>query len=406
MITLWYQFFEMQTLANYLRPASLESFVGQKHITQKDKIIPQVLESWNMFSMLFWWPPGTGKTTLANIISNKLEAEFYELSGVYSKKKDLKQIIQKAKKNEKYNTKTVVFLDEIHRWNKAQQDYLLPFLEDKTIVLIWASTENPSYRLQNALLSRLRVFEFMRLEASDIQKFIQTHIDQIAIFFDVESIDIDPKALELLANNGNGDLRVVLNSLENILYAYKDKQITPKLVSENISEIRYYDQNDENHYNLISAFIKSIRDSNVDASCYRLQRMLDGWEDPLFIARRMIISASEDIGTSNHNALLIANQVYEAAQKVWLPEAKFALFHGVIYLANSDKSYEVYKYIKKTKQDVQEHGNLPVPKHLRNANSALEKQKWYGKGYKYAHDYENSQVEQQHFPDKLKGRKY
>lgn len=414
--------FLMEPLWSLLRPKSLDEFVGQEHLVGEGKPIRVFLEQGKVPSMIFWGPPGCGKTTLAHIISQTLQADFFPLSWVTSKKEDLKDIIEHAKKNQHYGKQTIVFLDEIHRWNKAQQDTLLPYVENGTISLIWATTENPSFTINNALISRSRVFVFNALDLSAIVAFIEKNITVIQKQF--PWIDFADEQLELVAKLGNWDLRNSLNVLESALML-KNHSRTLKnhsrtfwwnvptsglhLTDEDILQAGqksvYYDRDGEEHYTIISAIHKSLRDSDGDAACYRIQRMLMWWEDPLYVARRLLRFASEDIGPADNNALLLANQVYDAVAKIGMPECTVFLFQLAIYLARAKKNNLAYRVAIATAQDVEKYGNLPVPMNIRNAASKLMKELWYGKGYKYAHD-DPSAKDQQHMPDELKARKY
>lgn len=393
----------LEPLSSLLRPNTIEEIAGQKDVIWP---ISSFLESEYIPSMLFWGPAGTGKTTLARIIARKMKAQFRELSWVTSKKDDLKEIIKQAEINFNFAKWSIVFLDEIHRRNKAQQDTLLPFVEKGIITLIWATTENPSFTINNALLSRCRTFVFKQIETDEIVKFINNNLSKIQNKY--PNIKLDDEVLQLIAKAANWDLRSSLNILETSIVSMPDQKwtLTAEAVQNNCTQNIYYDRNWDEHYNIISAFIKSMRGSDVNATCYWLQRMIKAWEDPLFIARRMIIFASEDIGLANSNALLIANQVFDTIHKVWMPEAEFMLFHGSIYLAKSAKSNAVYKAMLLTRGDVNQNWNLDVPMHLKNAETQFMKDLWYWQWYKYAHDYKNAKIDQQHLPDKLKWRIY
>lgn len=390
-----------QPLAALLRPQKLHELVGQKSIVEQMK---SYIASGKIPSMLFWWPPGSGKTTLAIVLSHELDADFVHLSGVSSKKSDLSEIIHRAQMNKWYNKRTIVFLDEIHRWNKAQQDALLPYVEDGTIILIWATTENPSFTINNALLSRTKVIVFDKHTEDDIVKFIEGHMDQIQKMYPWSEIPIE--TVELIARLANGDLRNALNLIEGWLMIQGKWMLDTQTVLIAYGKPVYYDRNGEEHYNIISAVHKSLRDSDGDAACYWIQRMLQWGEDPLYICRRLIRFASEDIGPADNNALLLANTVYDVCAKLGMPECDNALMQLALYLAKAKKDNSAYVIAQQAKQDVIQFGNLPVPIHIRNAPSKLMKNLWYGKWYKYAHDYEDAKVDQEHFPDELKGRKY
>lgn len=357
-----------------------------------------------MPSMIFWWPPWSGKTTLAIVISKELDADFVQLSWVSSKKADLQDYIEQAKQNKAYNKKTIIFLDEIHRWNKAQQDALLPHVENWTIILIGATTENPSFTINNALLSRCKVFVFEQHTPDNIQQFIKNNRETIEKLFPERGVD--EEAITLVAQLANGDLRSAINILESSLLLKTNGKIDPETILTAFDKPIYYDRDWEEHYNIISAMHKSLRDSDADAACYWIQRMLSGWEDPLYICRRLIRFASEDIGPADNNALLLANQTYDACAKIGMPECDVIIFQLALYLAKAKKSNICYIISQETKQDIAKFGNLPVPMHIRNASSKLMKDLWYGSGYKYAHDFPDAKISQEHFPDKLQWRKY
>jgi len=402
--TVYVSFFVMEPLSSILRPKSLETFVGQHHLVDEWMPISTFLENKKIPSMLFWGPPGCWKTTLAEIIANSMQAEFFQLSWVRSKKEDLSAIIEKAELNLKYWTPTLVFLDEIHRWNKSQQDTLLPFVEKGTITLIWATTENPSFTVNNALLSRCRLFVFEKITPEDVFEFLSKQKETIKKHY--PEIEISDDVLKFLAKNANWDLRNAINLLESaLLLLWKWKLTEDHLIKAWTQQV-YYDRDWEEHYNIISAVHKSLRDSDPHAACYWIQRMLVAWEDPLYIARRLLRFASEDIWLADNNALLLANQVYDAIQKVWMPECSIFLMQLAVYLARAPKSNLNEKIDLATKQDIQRYWNLPVPMHIRNAPTKMMKDLWYWKWYKYAHDYPWAKVDQEHFPDELKWRKY
>jgi len=399
LISVYVSFFVMEPLSSILRPKSLETFVGQHHLVGEWMPISTFLENKKIPSMLFWGPPGCGKTTLAEIIANSMQAEFFQLSWVRSKKEDLSEIIKKAELNLKYWTPTLVFLDEIHRWNKSQQDTLLPFVEKGTITLIWATTENPSFTVNNALLSRCRLFVFEKITPEDVFEFLSKEKDTIKKHY---SNDV----LKFLAKNANWDLRNAINLLESALLLLWKWELTEDHLIKAWTQQVYYDRDWEEHYNIISAVHKSLRDSDPHAACYWIQRMLVAWEDPLYIARRLLRFASEDIWLADNNALLLANQVYDAIQKVGMPECSIFLMQLAVYLARAPKSNLCEKIDLATKQDIQKYWNLPVPMVIRNAPTKMMKDLWYWKWYKYAHDYPWAKVDQEHFPDELKWRKY
>lgn len=387
-------------LAASLRPVSLDDIVGQSKIIEKMR---SYIASGRIPSMIFRGSPGTWKTTLAMVLSHEIEAIFISLSGVSSKKSDLSEIIHQAQIQKQYGRKTIVFLDEIHRRNKAQQDALLPYVENGTLILIGATTENPSFTINNALLSRSKVIVFEPLTSEDISIFISKSMSAIQQLYPWKSISED--VVSLIADLANGDLRNALNLLESALML-SETQVTSESITNAFGHPVYYDRDGDEHYNIISAVHKSLRDSDGDAACYRIQRMLQWGEDPLYICRRLVRFASEDIGPADHNALVMANTVYETCAKLWMPECDTALMQLALYLAKAKKDNICYVISQQTKADIATHGNLPVPLHIRNAASKLMKELKYWKGYKYAHDFKDAVVEQEHFPDKLQGRKY
>ncbi len=393
----------MEPIPSFLRPSGLDGFVWQEHLVGEGKPIRIFLENGKVPSMIFRWPPWVGKTTLALIISKIIEADFYLMSGVTSKKEDLKKIIDQAKINSQYNKQTIVFLDEIHRWNKAQQDTLLPYVEKWVIILIGATTENPSFTINNALLSRARVFVFQKLEHQEILLFLERNLEKIQNEY--VDIKISNENLVLVSKLGDWDLRSSLNILEAAILIRKEWEITEQDILKAWQKAIYFDRDGEEHYNIISAIHKCLRDSDGNAACYRIQRMLMWWEDPLYIVRRLLRFASEDIWPADNNALLLANQVYDAVAKIWMPECDVFLFQLAMYLAKAKKDNTAYKTAIQTKQDVIKYGNLPVPMNIRNAPTKLMEEIWYWKWYKYFHD-DPSAKDQEHFPDELKWRKY
>lgn len=405
-----------EPLSSYVRPKSLDDFVWQSHLVWPDKPLSIFLQSGNVPSMLFRWPPGCGKTTIAYIISETLNADFFMLSWVTSKKEDLLKLVDQAKKNFQYGKSTIVFLDEIHRRNKAQQDTLLPYVEKGTVILIGATTENPSFTVNNALLSRCRVFVFEKLSDEEIFSFIKKEFPLILKKYPDTKLTDDQ--ILLISKLGNWDLRNALNTLESALLLSKHGEVTEQIILQAGQKTVYYDRDGEEHYTIISAIHKSLRDSDADAACYWVQRMLMGGEDPLYVARRLLRFASEDIWIADNNALLLANQVYDAVAKIGKPECDVFLFQLTIYLAKAKKNNIAYRVALTTRADVEKYGNLPVPLHLRNASTKLMKDLDYGTWYVYAHDavspknwnpldgYDTSSVNQEHFPLDLKGRKY
>lgn len=397
-----------EPLASKYRPSKLEDFVGQEHLVGEGKPIKQFLQSDNLPSMIFWGPPGTGKTTLAYIISQNLFYDFHKLQAVAAGKAKLMKIIDQAMANRLYNKKTILFLDEIHRWNKAQQDALLPYVEKGVITLIGATTENPSFRINNALLSRAKVFVFEQHTKENITAFLEKIAKK-----EYKDITFRKGVIDLMADLSNGDLRSGINILEMTTTLAKgdqgDKkraQVTEKLVKQAVQKSVYYDQDGDEHFNIISAIHKSMRSSNPDAACYWITRMLHAGEDPLYIARRLLRFASEDIGNADPQAVILANTVYETCAKLGMPECDVHLMQLAIYLSNAPKDNTAYRVSTETKKDVHKLGNLPVPLHIRNAPTDLMKNLNYGKGYEYDHDLKEKKSDQQCLPDKLKGKKY
>ncbi len=397
-----------EPLAYYLRPTTLDEVVWQE---QTKLSIQKFLENWQVPSMIFWWSPWCWKTTIANVLSHQLQADFFELSWVKSKKEDLNEILEHAEKNKAYWKKTLLFLDEIHRRNKAQQDSLLPFVESWLITLIWATTENPSFTINNALLSRAKVIVFEALKPEDIISFFHNNKEKINSRY--PNIEITEENLNTIANLANWDLRNACNLLESSIMLSTDWKINDEIIQKAFWTPMYYDRDWEEHYNIISAIHKSLRDSDPHAACYRIQRMLVWWEDPRYIARRLLRFASEDIWPADNNALLLANQVYDAVQKIWMPECRVFLFQLALYLWKAPKNNICDRIDRETMKDVEKYWNLPVPMQIRNASTKLMWELWYWKWYEYAHDHpENRQADwtikmnNQHFPDELKDRKY
>jgi putative ATPase len=390
-----------EPLASRYRPKSLEEFIGQKHLVGKDGPLFKFINSGNIPSMLFWGPPGTGKTTLAFIISQNLFYDFHKLQAVSAGKEQLKKVLAHAMNNQNYGRKTILFIDEIHRWNKAQQDALLPFVEKGIVTLIGATTENPSFRVNNALLSRCKVFVFEQHSASDISGYVKD------IFYkEFPTLKAKKEVFDLIGDIANGDVRSALNILEMAISISDQKSLKKEDITNTVQKQIYYDKDGEEHYNIISAIHKSLRSSNGDAACYWITRMLDSGEDPLYIARRLLRFASEDIGNADINAVILANTVYDTVAKLGMPESDVHLIQLAKYLANAPKDNSAYTTSSKAKKDVKDFGNLPVPLHLRNAPTDLMKSLNYSKGYEYDHDLDSKKSKQQCFPDKLKNRVY
>ncbi len=395
-------------LADRLRPKSLNDFLGQNKIVGEGTLLRKIINSGNPKPMIFWGPPGSGKTTLAQIIANKTNSDFKEISAVSSGLKDLRAVISQAKLKKEKGISTILFIDEIHRWNKAQQDALLPHVEKGTIVLIGATTENPSFEIRNALLSRLHVIKLEPLESEHIEIIIKKALLDKEEGLGKKDITINDKLIKTIANMSDGDARVALNILEYIIESKDSKKI--KITKNDLKEafqkgIYRYDKNNEKHYNLISALHKSMRGSDANASLYYLARMIEAGEDPLYIARRIIRFASEDVGLKNSRALEQAIAAYRAVQFVGLPECKLTLAQAVVYMARCKKSNKLYTAYQKTVKDIQKYGSLEVPLHIRNAPTSLMKDFGYGKDYKYSPDYDYKE-KQTYLPEKIKNKKY
>lgn len=396
----------MQPLAERLRPRSLDDYIGQSHLVGQGAILRQMIESSNLSSFILWGPPGVGKTSLARIIANVLERPFFTLSAVTSGVKDVREVIEKAKQSRFFSqANPILFIDEIHRFSKSQQDSLLGAVENGTVTLIGATTENPSFEVITPLLSRCQVYVLKSLEVADLEKLTNR-----AFTTDIElsKREIDLQETEAMFRFSGGDARKLLNIIEILHNAQPKGKL---IINNNIVTSRLqqnplaYDKNGELHYDIISAFIKSIRGSDPNAAIYWLARMIAAGEDPKFIARRLVISASEDIGLANPNALLLANACFDTIHKIGWPEGRIPLAETTIYLATSPKSNSAYNAINTALELVQKTGNLPVPLHLRNAPTKLLKELDYGKEYKYAHDFPNHFVAQQYMPDTLQGTK-
>ncbi len=394
-------------LAHKMRPRNLEEFIGQEHLLGKNKPIRVAIENRNLpSSIILWGPPGCGKTTLAKLISRLTDCEFIETSAVSAGKEDIKKAINKASL---FNKKTILFLDEIHRFNKAQQDFLLPYVENGTIFLIGATTENPSFEVISALLSRSRVYILEPLTEDLIEKIILNALkDERGLN---KKAELREQEIRLIAQLSNGDARAALNILELAYSLAKkseddQKTITEEDILNSAQKTLRYDKDGEEHYNIISALHKSMRDSDVQASIYWTMRMIEGGEDPKYIVRRMIRFASEDIGNADIEALKLAIAVKDTIMFLGMPESNVALVQLAIYLAKAPKSNAAYEAVQKARETIKKTGNLPVPLHLRNAPTRLMKEIGYGAGYKYAHNYKNAKVEQEHLPEKIKNEKW
>lgn len=397
-------------LASRLRPTTLDEVVGQQHIVGKDKLLYRAIKADKLSSIIFYGPPGTGKTTLAKVIANTTSAEFMQINATSAGKKDMEEVVAAAKNNQgMYGKKTILFIDEIHRFNKGQQDYLLPFVEDGTIILIGATTENPYFEVNPALLSRSVIFELMKLSTEDIRTLLLRAVNDTEKGMGSYHAQMDDDALEFLADMANGDARAALTAIElGILTTDRSEDgiihITLDVASECIQKrVINYDKTGDNHYDTISAFIKSMRGSDPDAAVYYLARMLYAGEDVKFIARRIMILASEDIGNADPQALQVAVAAAQAVERLGMPEARIVLAQAVTYMASAPKSNSAINAIDKAMRVVQETKTPPVPVHLQDAHYKSAGKLGHGKGYKYAHDYKNHYVKQQYLPDGLTG---
>lgn len=397
-------------LAERLRPRGLEDYIGQTHLVGENGIIRRMIESQRLNSFILWGPPGVGKTTLAKIIANATKSKFYTLSAVTSGVKDVRDVLDKCKADagSLFNTsRPVLFIDEIHRFNKSQQDSLLGAVEQGVVTLIGATTENPSFEVIRPLLSRAQVYTLNPLDKNELQQLLDRAMSMDEV---LKNRDMKVEQTDALFRFAGGDARKLLNILDLIEQSTPENEpmvINDEIVTNNLQQNpAAYDRNGEMHYDIISAFIKSIRGSDPQAAVYWLARMVAGGEDPAFIARRLVILAAEDIGLANPNALLLANATFDALNKIGWPEGRIILSECAVYLANSPKSNSAYKAIASAMQAVEQTGDLPVPLHLRNAPTKLMKSLGYGDGYKYAHDYEGNYVEQQFLPDNLVGSRF
>ena len=402
---------QLPPLSERIRPQTLNELAGQQHLTGQGSILRRAIENSNIPSMIFWGPPGTGKTTIANIIANTLHAPFYQLRAISSGVKEVREVIEESKKQKG----AILFIDEIHRFNKGQQDALLGAVEKGIITLIGATTENPSFEVNSALLSRSQVYILKALDEKDLIALLQHAIATDEV---LKTKNIQLKETEALINISGGDARKLLNLLELVTDTLGSSKVSPTggdlegAITDDVvmeiaqQRIALYDKKGEQHYDIISAFIKSIRGSDPNAAVYYLARMIAGGEDVKFIARRMLILASEDIGNANPNALLLANATFEAVNKIGYPESQLILSQCAIYLASSVKSNSATVAIGAAMSAVKEHGDLPVPLHIRNAPTKLMKKEGYGKGYEYSHNYENNFSPQEYLPKEISGSKF
>lgn len=400
-------------LASRMRPTTLDEVVGQKHIIGKDKLLYRAIKADKLGSVIFYGPPGTGKTTLAKVIANTTSARFEQINATVAGKKDMEEIVKNAKDSiGMYGQKTILFVDEIHRFNKSQQDYLLPFVEDGTITLIGATTENPYFEVNNALLSRSRIFELKPLEKQDIRELVMRAVYDTEKGMGTYGADITDEAADFLADVANGDARAALNAVElGILTTDKSDDgkihITIDVAAECIQKrVVRYDHDGDNHYDTISAFIKSMRGSDPDAAAYYLARMLYAGEDVKFIARRIMICASEDVGNADPNALVVAVSAAQAVERIGMPESQIILSQAAAYVATAPKSNAAYMGIAKAMKTVADTRTMPVPAHLQDRHYKGAEKLGHGLGYKYAHDYPNHYVTQQYLPDGMEGMRF
>ncbi|MCD8317630.1 MAG: replication-associated recombination protein A [Paraprevotella sp.] len=393
-------------LAERMRPQTLDDYIGQKHLVGPDAVLRKMIDSGRISSFILWGPPGVGKTTLAQIIAHRLETPFYTLSAVTSGVKDVREVIEKAKNNRFFSQASpILFIDEIHRFSKSQQDSLLGAVEQGTVTLIGATTENPSFEVIRPLLSRCQLYVLKSLTKDYLLELLHKALEKDLV---LKSKHVELRETDAMLRYSGGDARKLLNILELVVEADGTDHvvITDAIVAERLQQNPLaYDKGGEMHYDIISAFIKSIRGSDPDAALYWLARMIEGGEDPAFIARRLVISASEDIGLANPNAMLLANAAFDAVMKIGWPEGRIPLAEATVYLATSPKSNSAYRGINDALQLVRQTGNLPVPLHLRNAPTQLMEELGYGKGYKYAHDYQGHFVEQQFLPDEIRDKR-
>jgi putative ATPase len=400
----------MANLAERLRPKTIEEFIGQRHLFQKGAILDLILKRGKPFSLIFWGPPGCGKTTLAHLLGQYFKANFIAISAVDTSIKDLKEILKKAEQLKRLGTPTILFIDEIHRFNKAQQSFLLPYVEREDIFLFGATTENPSFEIIAPLLSRLKVVKFEPLKKEEICELLKRALSDKERGLGKIEIEVTEEVLFALAEAASGDARVALNTLELLVEGAafdQKKYITLKDLPETLlASPLLYDKGGEEHYNLISAFHKSMRGSDPDATLYWMVRMLRAGEDPLYIARRIIICAAEDVGLADPLALILAVNAYKAYKILGSPEGELALAEAALYVALSPKSNSVYKALSAAESSVEKYGALPVPLHLRNPETYLMEKLGYGRGYKYPHNYEDGFVYQEYLPSEIKNLRF
>ena len=400
-------------LAARMRPRTLDEVVGQQHIIAKDKLLYRAIQADKLSSIILYGPPGTGKTTLAKVIAGTTKAEFTQINATIAGKKDMEEVVNKAKDNlGMYGKKTILFIDEIHRFNKGQQDYLLPFVEDGTVILIGATTENPYFEVNGALISRSVVFELKPLTAEDIKVLLNRAVTDKERGMGGYNAVLEPEAADFLADLSDGDARHALNAIElGVMTTERSSDglihITKEVAEECIQrKVARYDKDGDNHYDTISAFIKSMRGSDPDAAVYYLARMLDAGEDPKFIVRRMMVCASEDVGNADPQALQVAVAASLAVERLGMPEARITLSQAASYIATAPKSNAAYLAIEKAQSTLRETGNLPIPSHLQDAHYKSAAKLGHGIGYKYAHDYPDHYVEQQYLPYELNGKEF
>ena len=400
-------------LASRMRPTTLDEVVGQQHIVGKDKLLYRAIKADKLSSIIFYGPPGTGKTTLAKVIAHTTSAEFMQINATSAGKKDMEEVVEQAKNNQgMYQKKTILFIDEIHRFNKGQQDYLLPFVEDGTIILIGATTENPYFEVNGALLSRSVIFELKKLSTDDIKVLLKRALTDTEKGMGAYNAQIDDDALDFLADVSNGDARAALTAIElGVLTTDRSDDgiihITIDVASECIQKrVISYDKKGDNHYDTISAFIKSMRGSDPDATAYYLARMLYAGEDVRFIARRILICASEDVGNADPQALVVASAAAQAVERLGMPEARITLSQAALYVACAPKSNAAYMAVDKAMEVVKTQKTAPIPAHLQDAHYKSAAKLGHGAGYLYAHDYKNHYVRQQYLPDALKDSRF